>query len=473
MLDRVAATIERHRMLTPRDRVGVAVSGGADSVCLLDVLLALAPRWDLSLSVLHVNHLLRGAESDADEEFVRNLAARLGLPFSSLAVEVAAQPDNLEQAARRARLDFFWDQLAAGAVNKVALGHTRSDQAETVLFRLLRGSGSAGLAGIRPVAGGGALVRPLIDVERGDVLMYLGERGIAWREDSTNRNPAFARNRIRHQLLPELTREWNPGIVGILAQTADWAREEEQYWNREIERIGETVWRVERGAVVVDIGRLEAHPVAVRRRLVRRAIELTRGDLRAVDFGHVESILSLASGSEGHRRAQAPGVDAIRSFDRLRIATPGTYPGLANSYSLDLAVPGEVGIPGEETRITTELIDNSETKEKGEDVYNGGKGGLDWEKLSGPLRLRNWRPGDSYRPAGHGAVRKLKDLFQEHRIPLWERRSWPVIDAMDGIVWSRRFGPAARCLVDPGTGIVLAIREEHTGSGIGMGSRSV
>jgi tRNA(Ile)-lysidine synthase len=473
VLERVAATIERHHMLARGDRVGVAVSGGADSVCLLDVLLALAPRWDLSLSVLHVNHMLRGAESDADEEFVRRLAADLGLPFSCRAVEVAAEPDNLEQAARRARLDFFRDQLAAGAVNKVALGHTRSDQAETVLFRLLRGAGSAGLAGVRPVAGDGTLVRPLIDVERSDVLMYLGESGIAWREDSTNRDPSFARNRIRHQLLPELAREWNPGIVGILAQTADWAREEEEYWNREIERIGEEVWLPDRGALVLDLDRLAAHPVAVRRRLVRRAIELTRGDLRTIDFGHVESILSLASGRDGHGRVQAPGIDAIRSFARLRIATPGSYPGLASMYSLDLPVPGEVGIPGEETRITTELIDNPETKEAGEDVYNGGMSGMDWSTMSGPLRLRNWKPGDSYRPAGHNSARKLKDLFQESRIPLWERRRWPVVDGTGGIVWSRRFGPAAHSVVAPGTRIVLTIREESGVSGIGMGGRNV
>src|SRR5438105_6744354 len=223
-------------MFQPGHSVGVAVSGGADSVCLLHVLLELAPRWDLRLSVLHLDHGLRGEESRGDALFVRELAGRLGLPVCIREVQVAAAPDNLEQAARKARLAFFQERIASGSVERVALGHTRSDQAETVLFRFLRGSGTAGLAGIRPVTGDG-LVRPLIAVDRADVTRFLRERGIPWREDSTNAGPQFARNRIRHQLLPQLAREWNPAIGEMLAHTADWALGEEAYWQNEIDRL--------------------------------------------------------------------------------------------------------------------------------------------------------------------------------------------------------------------------------------------
>jgi len=146
MVSRIERTIERYHMFQPGQSVGVAVSGGADSVCLLHVLLELAPRWDLRLSVLHLDHGLRGEESRGDARFVRELAGRLGLPVCIREVQVAAAPDNLEQAARKARLAFFRERIASGAVERVALGHTRSDQAETVLFRFLRGSGTAGLA---------------------------------------------------------------------------------------------------------------------------------------------------------------------------------------------------------------------------------------------------------------------------------------------------------------------------------------
>ena len=161
LLSRVRETIRRYRMFEPGQHVGVAVSGGADSVCLLHVLRELAPQWDLRLSVLHLNHGLRGEESRQDEQFVRELAARVGLDAKVRAVDVAASPDNLEQAARHARLAFFRERLAAGDVARIATGHTRNDQAETVLFRFLRGSGGAGLAAIRPITADG-IVRPLV-----------------------------------------------------------------------------------------------------------------------------------------------------------------------------------------------------------------------------------------------------------------------------------------------------------------------
>ena len=230
LLARIARFIQRHAMFHAGQAAGVAVSGGADSVCLLHVLLELGPRWDLRLRVLHLNHNLRGEESRADAGFVMALANRLGLPATVGEADFSAAPGNLEEAAREARLNFFRERMAAGEVDSVALGHTRSDQAETVLFRFLRGAGSAGLAGIRPVTADG-IVRPLLAVDRAEVEGFLRERGIAWREDSSNADPRFARNRIRRQLLPQLIRDWNPALAETLAQTADWARAEEAWWD--------------------------------------------------------------------------------------------------------------------------------------------------------------------------------------------------------------------------------------------------
>jgi tRNA(Ile)-lysidine synthase len=460
MLDRIAQTIARHRMFEPGQQVGVAVSGGADSVCLLYVLLELAPRWDLHLSVLHLDHGLRGEESRQDAEFVRGLADRLGLPLSLRETRLAQSPDNLEQAAREARLAFFRETIASGAVQRIATGHTRSDQTETVLFRFLRGSGTAGLSGIRPVTSEG-IVRPLIEVERSAVRQFLLERGIAWREDSTNSSLQFARNRIRRELLPQIAREWNPAIGETLANTADWALAEEAWWDAEIDRLASQHFTATDDAILLRSNVLAALPLAVARRLVRRAMELAKGDLRAIDFGHIASVLDLARSTEGHGRLQAPGLDIFRSFEWLRFGQPGAAPGLeTRNYRLTLAVPGTVRVPGTNLAISLELIDNSGPSVSPDWVYNGWMGCLDWQRLSGSLELRNWRPGDRYQPAGYSGREKIKTLFQQARIPLWERRHWPVLTDGPSIVWARRFGPAAGLVAEQDAKVILKIRED-------------
>ena len=207
MLDRVAEFIARHRMFEPGQRVGVAVSGGADSVFLLHALRELG----LQLSVIHIEHGIRGAASVADAEFVAQLAATFALPFHIRHADVPAIDGNLEQAARNVRQAFYAELIAAGAIDRVATGHTRSDQAETVLYRILRGSGLAGLSGILPVTREG-LVRPLLEIDRSEIEAWLREHGIAWREDETNRDRTYARNRLRHEILPLLRDGFNPQL---------------------------------------------------------------------------------------------------------------------------------------------------------------------------------------------------------------------------------------------------------------------
>jgi tRNA(Ile)-lysidine synthase len=463
LLDEVAATISRYRMFAPGQRVGIAVSGGADSVCLLHVLRELAPRWDLRCRVLHLNHKLRGRESDADTEFVRGLSAEFGFPFSLREVDVAAAAGNLEEAAREARVAFFRDEIATN-VDRVALGHTRSDQAETVLFRFLRGAGTAGLAGIRPVTEFG-LVRPLIAVARAQVEQFLTGHGIPWREDATNRSLEFARNRIRHELLPRLATDWNPAIVQALAQTADWALAEESYWAAEIGRLAAQLeaaghLREEGRAVLLETGCLRDLPLAVARRLVRRAMEMVKGDLAAIEFAHVNQVLLLADSTEGHGRFQSPDLDIIRSFNWLRLCKSAHAPGLeTRNYAFVAPIPSVLGIPGANFAVSLEVFEKSRDHNVCDCVYNKGMVWVDQERLSGPLVLRNWRPGDRYLPSGAGAEQKIKTLFQNFRIPLWERRYWPVLTDGESIIWARRFGPAACVAAHPGSRRLLKIEE--------------
>lgn len=462
MVGQVVETIERFRMFQTGQRVGVAVSGGADSVCLLHVLFELAPRWNLHLSVLHLDHQLRSEESSQDARFVEELAGKLGLPFSLGRVDVAAvareRGENLEQVARNERRRFFLEFLQSGGADRIALGHTRSDQAETVLFRFLRGSGTAGLAGIRPVTQDG-FVRPLLGIDRAAVEQFLRERNIVWREDSSNASLDFARNRIRRELLPMLARDWNPAIAEMLAHTADWALEEEGYWKQEIDRLAAEHITVKPPAVFLRVDALSQLPAAAARRLVRRAIEIVKGDLRGIDYGHVAAVLKLASQQDGDGRLQVPDVDVYRSFEWLRLAPPGMDRLENRNFRLPAPVPGTVPLPGGSLAVLIELIENKKATESADSRYNRLMDWLDWDRISGALEVRNWRPGDQYRPVGHTGEEKLKFLFQQARVPLWERRSWPVITHGDEIIWSRRFGPAASLIATPESRMLLRIQE--------------
>lgn len=437
-------------MLEHGQRVGVAVSGGADSVCLLHVLRELAPGRDLRLTVLHLDHGLRGEESRADAEFVRSLAASLGLP--ALIRQVTLAPGNIEQSGREARLDFFRGLIASGSVDRVALGHTRRDQAETVLFRFLRGAGTAGLAGIRPVTSDG-MVRPLLETGREEIESWLRVRGIPWREDSTNVSPAFARNRIRHDLLPQLAREWNPQMEETLARTAAWALGEESYWQAELDRLDPTP--------ILDVAKLRNLPVAVARRVVRRTMERVKGDLRSIDFSHVESVLCLAQAPGGHGALQVPGLDILRSFNQIRIARQPVA--LPAAYCYRVQPSGEsLYFPLPNSSICLQLIEKAETSRLSDYVYNIEMGCLDWGRLSGSLVLRNWNRGDRFQPSGSTGPRKMKSVFQAARIPVWEREQWPVLADGPWVVWTRRFGVAGAAAATDSTRVILRIQEMPT-----------
>ena len=423
-------------MLPPGARVIVAVSGGADSVCLLHVLKELAPA---SLAgVAHFNHHWRPEASDEDERFVANLASSLALPF--FRAEATPSSGNREQEARRARQKFFAnlsEPRPPGAVSSepstIALGHTRDDQAETVLFRFLRGSGLAGLAGIPPVSNG--IIRPLIDVTRNEIEQYLRSRNTPWREDSTNQDRTFARNRIRHDLLPQLTRDWNPNLTETLARLADLAFEEEKYWQAQFP----SPFPAELPADILN------GPRAIARRQIRRAIAQAKGDLRRIDYDHVEAVFEI------HRTLHLPGVTVTRSFDWLQFSAPSVSPPFDPR---EIHPPGNFPSPDGLSQICVDIAHISDPN-----ACATLKVEACWFQSCTPLVLRGWRPGDRYRPAGQSRDHKIQEMFQKARVPSWRRASWPILTSGEKILWSRQFGVADEFVVPREDRTALCIRE--------------
>jgi tRNA(Ile)-lysidine synthase len=233
----VRRAIESHGLIEPGDHLLVGISGGADSVALIRCLHRLAPVLGVSLTAAHLDHGLRGTEGKEDLEFVRKLAASLDLAFIGESVDVSrlSTPKNLEERARVVRYEFLNRAARSVDAGKIALGHNRNDQAETVLLHLLRGSGITGFSAIRPRAGN--LIRPLLEMPRRNILDYLESLGVPFREDSTNRNLRYRRNRVRHELIPYLEAWFNPQIVASLTRQADMARELNDFLDLESERI--------------------------------------------------------------------------------------------------------------------------------------------------------------------------------------------------------------------------------------------
>jgi tRNA(Ile)-lysidine synthase len=481
----VFETIRQERMLAPGDRAGIAVSGGADSVALLRLLEILRDRLGIAVLVVHFNHKLRGAESDADAEFVAKLAQARGLEcivgFEDVAAAAAAHKWNLEDAARRLRYTFFERLVAEGRATHIVVAHTADDQAETVLAHILRGTGLAGLAGIYPMVG--PVVRPLLGVRREELRKYLRRLGQSWREDATNRDLSKQRARIREQLLPLLERDFSPRAVDRLAGLAGLARQEQVFWSALVEGRFRALVRADEGKFEVRIHDLlapldlsntsmSAAPAADRaltERLIRRIYHELRGSLAGLGGVHVQQVIRLATASASGRRAELPGGIVVeRSFGGLifrraqgtgraaRRQETGAQP---NSYLYVVSLPSHgvatVSVPELNSRFCLKVIDWSVSERD----TKRDSAALDAELLREPLVLRNWRPGDAYRPRGRRQTKKLKEMFLAGRVPSRERAGWPVLESGGRVVWARGLPPAEEFCAREGTQAGLVIEE--------------
>jgi tRNA(Ile)-lysidine synthase len=429
---RVARSLRERALAGDADAIVVAVSGGADSVALLLILHALAARapWRLA-GVVHVNHGLRGAESDDDEAFVRALAARLSLPVEVAHVDVRGRArdrrQSIEAAARDLRYAAFADARAALGGTLVATGHTRDDQAETVLLRLLRGAGSRGLAGIRPRRG--RTIRPLIDCPRDDLRAWLGTAGEPFREDASNADLAIARNRVRHTLLPVLERDW-PGAARALARAAELAADDERVLARTAKEMAPALSLSAGSGVQLDVRGLAPLPAAIARRIVRDAIESAGGTASLRD---IEAVRRLARAPRPDGRLDLGGFEVSRRGPVLRFRAARPRGGRVPPFEYVLPVPGDVHV------VETGATIRASIRKGLPDTVPGAGRDEAWVALSAvtlPLVVRSRRPGDRLRPFGAPGSRKLQDVLVDAKVPREARdRVAVVADAQGTLLW--------------------------------------
>ncbi len=441
VIDTVRRTISRHTLAGVTTRVVVALSGGSDSVALAYVLRELADAGELRVAGLaHFNHQLR-ADADRDERFCASLADGLGWPIfverEEVRARAAREHRSIEDAAHVARHEFFERALGHFEADCIGVGHTRDDQAETFLLRLLRGAGPKGLAAMHPRHG--RIVRPLLECRRADLRAYLAERGIAHVEDDTNRDVNIPRNRVRAELLPLLEARFNPAVIDVLADQAELAREEWLWMESQVEpgilNLEPGTVNLEPGTLHLEIAKLNSAPMALRRLAVWRAMtQATEG--RPVSFSHVEAVIRMLE-SGGLGPIDAPGHSLQRIGARLVLRKRDQAAAVATStpFRYPLSVPGEVRLQSG-CIVTAELAAGTARDALSAIMGNRAAAVVRSDAWTGPLAVRNRRPGDRFRPLGLDGQKKLQDFFVDRKVARPARDSVPlVVDDSDRIVW--------------------------------------
>jgi tRNA(Ile)-lysidine synthase len=445
-------------------------------VALLCLLLELRSELGIVLSVAHVNHKLRGEESDEDERFVAKLARQHGLQLHACEASADGKQSSgkssgkssgissgIEAAARELRYGFFRQLAREGRVSKIATAHTLDDQAETVLLRIFRGTGIRGLSGIHPRIvfeeqgqAFGELVRPLLGFRRTALREFLRERGQSWREDSSNRDTAFLRNRVRHRLLPMIGEEFGDAAIEHMGELAEIARAEEEHW----ERVHPEVWAQDGGAAEtrqaasLGVGRLSLLPLAAQRRLVRAWLETHMPDL-SISFRLIEEALELACGTAG-RKLELPGGWNLRRGRQKLLLELETFGGRGETadYEYALTLPGAVEVPELRACVEARVVDAGGVPEDERGEL------LDPGRIPKKVLIRNWRAGDRFWPAHTADAKKVKELLSDRHVTGVEKRLWPVAVAEGcGLIWMRGFAVPAAFRAPAGAAKAIWIRE--------------
>ncbi|MBI1871011.1 MAG: tRNA lysidine(34) synthetase TilS [Chlamydiae bacterium] len=474
--DRVFEYIQNKKLIHSGDKVLVGVSGGGDSIALLHLLYDLSLRLEINLLVTHFDHQLRPDESQKDCVFVQKEAEALRLPFLSkkMNIKTLAKDENLslEETARDARYSFFEEVAQACGAQKIAAGHTREDQAETILLRILRGTGPEGLQGMKPARSLGplTLIRPLLFISRNELREYLKEKKLEWREDASNDNLFFTRNRVRKVLIPLLEKEFNPQVVDHLNHLSETLECENKYLNDEIQRIRASEIQKEDRNLFFNAHSFKILPQALQTRLIRNLFrELTKGE--ELSFVHVKNVLSFLSSSQSGRSLELPqGLEVWLDFDRIFMGQREAKSGFPCQT---LLIPGEKMIltdPFKYEIFVRWMKKEEEIEERKNQVSLGNF--LEELSLEGEvervehfdgscvdsLLIRSREAGDLYDPIGLGTFKKIKEILIDQKIPRSLREAIPLFLSKDKILWVGGYRISESFKVKPETQTILEIR---------------
>lgn len=441
-------------MLREGDRVIAAVSGGPDSVCLLHCLVELAPEYGIELLAAHFNHKLRGEDSDRDEQFVEGLCKRLNVPLSLAGEDMAAvsrrEKGSLEELCRKSRHGFLEGLAREKGFGKIALGHNLDDQAETVLMNVIRGTGIDGLKGIDPVRD--CFIRPLIGIERKEIIDFLSARGIPWRTDHSNSENSFRRNSIRNSLIPFIRENYNPSIVDTLGRLANIARSENEFLDSLAEEAVSSWEPLPGGGLKIPTGEFLGHHPALRKRIIKSALEGLSPVKGGISHEHISAVLKAAGGKEPGASLDLPfGISARREYDFLVIEK---RPAEGKPFEYAVPVPGTLRLAEAGMAFRFELMHTIPAK-----FVDSWRTYIDMDKIVSPLVFRNARPGDRIEPFGMEGKKKLQDVFTDRKVPRARRQRIPVLADACSVLWVPGVVSSRRTRVTAKTANVLSVEK--------------
>jgi tRNA(Ile)-lysidine synthase len=460
LIEKVLDTIEENRMLKDGDKVIVAVSGGPDSICLLHVLLRLRERFSLKLIAAHVNHGLRGKDADDDAKYVEEFCHESGLEFRCIKEDIhrisAERNISDETAGREIRYEFFERLKSEYAADKIAIAHNLNDQAETVLMRIMRGTGLEGLAGIKPVRDG-VYIRPLLTCTRAEIEDYCSRNGLKPRIDKTNLESIYARNKIRLELIPYIENNFNKDIISVLNRLAQSAKVDSEYLELETEKKYKKYCKNKESKVIITKEAFLEHE-AVSTRIIRMAFSRVLGNLRNFERMHIYQVIDLQRSGTGRRLMLPNGVTAFNDYGDISVYRQGEDETIKGKTDAEFKLA--VGVNRiEELGLTVTVAEQpfeDGCHDSGEYVKC-----FDASKVSGDISLRFRKPGDKFNPMGMDGSKKLKDIFIDMKVPQAVRDKTPLICFGDHIAWIVGYKTSNRTKTDKSTKNMIKIRVER------------
>lgn len=450
MLRSVCETISKYGLISKGDCIVLGVSGGADSVALLDMLYGMADEYALTLCVVHVNHGLRGTAADNDQKYVEDICKERNIPCRIFKFDVAqiARREHLtsEEAGRKIRYEAFERVANEMGANKIATAHHMNDNTETLLFNILRGSGLTGLCGIKPIRG--KYIRPLIKTSRAEIESYLVEKNIPWCTDSTNNETLFTRNKIRHELLPYIKNNFNPSAENALRRMSELCGDDNDFIDGvAAECVEDCVIKEECDCVLLDTKKFNSKHIAIKRRMIRHVLDKLSVPLKDVHMVHVDNCIKMVESSGSGAYTYVGNCRVGTQQNGIRFSTNNDA---CDDFEVYADVNSECRIPQIKSKIIIKEVEKRGASAKNR-VY------VSADDIELPLLIRNRKNGDRIKPFGMNGEKKLKDYFIDKKVPLSERNKIPLFIGGNKIIWVGGYCINEDCRVMSDTNKILML----------------